>query len=246
MVPEPGEWPREAFRVGLVEIDSHDVPQRVGELQHPQVLPRPERRPVARLPIPSASMGHHAVPESVDHGLHPGGCFGALAQQMQSRHPEVPVVHHGVVPPVLRIPLRINVRPPARHQPDQTPGDLIDLPLRQAVPEQIQPQRKGLHVSVGRIEVLLHPIAVLPSGRGQQPRPGLLEPAFVPGHPPGERVVLDQGRRLHRHIERDVELVEGVGALEAFGDPAPRPYRGVGLAVGEHVSQDPSAYGILR
>ena len=80
-----------------------------------------------------------------------------------------------------------------------------------------------MHVAVGRVEVLLHVVAVVPARRGPQPCARPPEPARVARKTPCEGVVLDKGRGLHGGVEGQVELVVGVGTVCPAWDPPPRP-----------------------
>ena len=161
---EPGQGPSEPRRRLAGEVDAGDVAQGVGELQEPQVLPGPEGGAVHRLAGRSAAVGQDGGAEAVDDRLHPRLRPGVLAQQVEGGHAEVPVVDDGVVPAFPRVALPVHLRPPAFQEPHEAGASLALLGRRQIPVEQVEGQGEGLHVAVGRVEVLLHGVR-----RGPQP-----------------------------------------------------------------------------
>ena len=228
------------------QVDPRNIAQRIGEMQEPEVLEAPEGGAVHGLATGTAAAGQDADSEAIDNRLHPCLRTGVLTQQVHRGHSEVPIVDDGVVPACREVPSFVHVGPPAVHQPHETFADLTLLDIGQYLVHQVEGKGERMHVAVGSVEVLLHVVAVVPARRGPEPRAGPPKPARVVRKPPGEGVVLDQGRGLHGGVEGQVELVVGVRAVRPARDTPPRPLTGVQRAVVQQVGEDAPANRVGR
>ena len=210
-------------------------------MQEPEVFKSPEGGSVHGLAMGTAAVGQDAVPETIDNRLHPCFRLGMLTQQVNRGYPEVPVVDDGVVSTGPGVPLLVHVRPPAIQQHHEAVSDLTLLGIRQYLIHQVESESESVHVAVGRVEVLLHMVAVVPACRGPQPCAGTSKPAHIADESPGEGVILDQGRGLHGGVEGQVELVVGVWAVCSTWDPQPRPLTCIQLTIGQKVGEDSPA-----
>ena len=231
MGAEPSQRPPQPGRHLATEINASDIAQRVGKLQEPEILPRPKGRAVHRLASGAAAMGQDGGAEAIDDRLYPYLRLGVLAQQVQSGHAKVPIVHDSVVPTFLRVALLLHIRPPALQLPHETGADPTFLVGRQLSVQQVKGQGKSLHVAIGRVEMFLHPVVVVPTSRRPQPSAGPVEPAPVAGQPPSKGIVLDQGRGLHGSVEGQIKLVVRVRTVRPSRDPQPRPLSCIQLTV---------------
>ena len=191
-------------------------------------------------------MGHDTSTEPVEDGDEPFFGRRVFVQKMQGGDAEVSVVHHRMVSTLRGLSRLIHIGPPSFHDMDQSVCYACSFPVRQCIVQKIQGQGKGVHIAVGGIKVFFHPVAMIPGCGGQQPGFGPFKPPVVTRHPPCKGIVFYKGGRLHRRIEGEIQLMEGVRAVWADRYLFPRLMVRIGFAIRQDIAQYPFSDRIIR